>query len=465
MTYVLSTPKYSFILFQIETIVSSTLVKNNAFESLELSPNDWLIPSVGSIRSIYFYDIHQWSFVGKQSNDIFLNIEQLISSLEKLLDSYPILNGTLKTSNEKVFVEHKNGVVFVSTMVNIPLKELSLSERDFVYDKMIPSSLELINPGNLDVLFHVRHTRFQCGSVALGISLNHRVGDAHSYFQLIKDWVKLYQHSNSQPDVCHQRSLLQLSPKEIDQLQSLTSNINDRQNSSVKKSMTPSSKEIVVKNFRFSIDELTKMKSDALAHQSSNVDYLSTFEVLTAHIYQHVTLARQCSSDSTSKLYISTNIRPRLTQPILPSTYFGNALMLPHLQISISQLVGLNHIGLLASQIHDVIKKTNTEYIRTTFAWIQSQQDKQNIVRRWALNETDLIISAWNKMGMYSNGDFEKGTYPSRILLPTNTKFDGVSILFSTEIDDGSIDAVIGLEINAMKRLEQNTNFRKYRLE
>lgn len=454
----------------VQTILSSTLINNDSFESLELSTNDWLIPSVVSIKSIFFYDIHQWPFYGKQSNDIFLNIEQLISSLKKLLEYYPLLNGTLNSSNGKVLVEHSNdkdvGILFVSTAVNIPLSEISLSAKDFVYDnKIIPETLQLINTGNLDALFHIRHTRFQCGSVALGISLNHRLADAHSYFQLIKDWVRLYQDSNYQPDVCHQRSLLQLSTKEIDELQSSISNTNHLQNSAVNKPIMPSSKEIVVKNFRFSIDELTKMKSDALAHQSSNVDYLSTFEVLTAHLYQHVTLARDCSSDCPSKLYISTNIRPRLTQPSLPSTYFGNALMLPHLETSTSQLINLNHLGILASQIHDIIKTIDTEYIRTTLAWIQTQENKQNIVRKWMLNDADFLISAWNKMGMYSNGDFEKGTYPCRIILPPNTKFGGVCILFSTEIDDGSIDAVLGLEVNEMRRLEENPNFRKYRLE
>jgi len=128
------------------------LVKNNSFESLELSTNDWLIPSVVSIKSIYFYDIHQWSFYGKQPNDTFLDIQQLISSLKKLLDYYPILNGTLKTLNSpnyKVLVEHNNdkdGVLFFSTVVNIPLNEIPLSTRDFVYDKIIPETLQLRPP-------------------------------------------------------------------------------------------------------------------------------------------------------------------------------------------------------------------------------------------------------------------------------------------------------------------------------
>ena len=105
----------------------------------------------------------------------------------------------------------------------------------------------------------------------------------------------------------------------------------------------------MVKNFRFSSDEL--------AYQSSNIDYLSTFEVLTGHLYQHVMLARRCSPASTSKLYIATNIRPRLTQPVLPSNYFGNAILLSYLEVPMSELIHPTHLGILASQIPDTIKK------------------------------------------------------------------------------------------------------------
>jgi hypothetical protein len=53
--------------------------------------------------------------------------------------------------------------------------------------------------------------------------------------------------------------------------------------------------------------------------------------------------------------------------------------------------------------------------------------------------------------------------HPCRIILPLDTKFNGAAILLSTEINDTSIDVVLGLEINEMERLEMNSDFRKYR--
>lgn len=211
-----------------------------------------------------------------------------------------------------------------------------------------------------------------------------------------------------------------------------------------------------MKIFRFSADELQRMKTDAIP---SDVDYLSTFEVLTAHLHQHIMFTRNYSKSSMTKLYISTNIRPRLTQLSIPHTYFGNAIMFSYLETNLH-----NNLGLLASQIHQSIKANTDNDIRTTLAWIVCQKDKTKISPTCNLDETDFTISAWNKMRMYSDSDFECGVYPSRIILPQNIKCNGAALLFSTEKNDESIDVYLGLEINEMERLENNPNFRKYRV-
>jgi thymidylate synthase len=174
-------------------------------------------------------------------------------------------------------------------------------------------------------------------------------------------------------------------------------------------------------------------------------------------------LARNHSPSSITKLYISTNIRSRLIQPSIPMTYFGNAIMFSYLEMNISELTNTNNLGFVASQVHQAIKANTNDDIRTTLAWIVDQIDKTKITPTFDLNERDFTISAWNKMGMYTDSDFEIGMHPCRIILPLDTKFNGAAILLSTEINDTSIDVVLGLEINEMERLEMNSDFRKYR--
>jgi hypothetical protein len=398
-----------------------------------------------------------------------MNIERLILSLRKLLEYYPLLNGIFKffDKDKKVCIEQndlKGGILFVSTIVNISLSELPLLNEEYTNTKIIPEILQLNNIVDSDTLFHVRHTRFSCGSVALGISLNHQAGDAHSYFQLVKDWAQLYKNLEYQPNVCHQRSLLEPTLDEMNTLKNSNSNFNNRKSLSVKEensSLIQQIKQIIIKGFRFSADELKRMKTDSMINLSSDVEYISTFEVLTAHLYQHVMLARNPITSSIIKLYVSTNIRPRLTQSLIPMSYFGNAIMFSYLEMNISELIN-NNLGLLAGQVHKAIKANTNEDIRTTLAWIICQTDKTKITPTFNLDETDFTISAWNKMGMYSDSDFELGIYPCRILLSPDTKFNGAAILFSTEKNDASIDVILGLDINEMERLEKNSDFRKY---
>ena len=396
----------------------------------------------------------------------------MILSLRKLLEFYPFLDGVFTPfdQDKKICVEHddvKGGVLFVSTTVNISLDELLPSNREYTNGKILPETLHLLNTViNSEKLFHVRHTRFGCGSVALGISLNHQLIDAHSYFQLVNHWAKLYKDLEYQPKVSHQRSLLELPFEQIQTLKDTNPDFNNRKSLAVKEDLntsTPSSspKEIIVKVFRFLASELKRLKMDATIHLSSDINYISTFDALTAHLYRHVILARHHSPSTVSRLYISTNIRPRLIQPPLPRTYFGNAIMFSYLEISMSEIIQMN----LASQIHRAIEANNNDDIRTTLAWILSQRDQTRITPTFDLSKTDFTITAWNKMGMYSDADFESTIHPCRILLPPDTKFNGVAILLSTEIQDESIDVVLGLEINEMERVETNPDFRKYHRE
>ncbi|CAF0759832.1 unnamed protein product [Adineta ricciae] len=454
-------------------IISSKIIKSNSFTSLKLSPNDWIIPSSSTISCIYFYDIQQWSLFKQEVNEIFMNVERLTSSLQLLLKFYPLLNGTFNVfdTDNRVsleYEENKGGILFVSTLVNIPLSDLPVTVDKYTDTKKIPESLQLINSFHPDHLLHIRHTRFSCGSVALGVSLNHQIADAHSYFQLIDHWRQLYRDENYQPDVCHQRSFLEPTDEEIQQLQTSNPGFDNRRSLAYNEEIPDTSlltKQTVVKVFRFSHDELQRMKSNATAHLSSDIRYLSTFEVLTAHLFQHVMLARYHSASSTSlqsKLYISTNTRPRLVQPSIPTSYFGNAIMLSYSEMMLNDVLNVDSLSSIASRAHKSIEENTSYDIRTTLAWIVCQKDKAKIRPTWHSETTDFTISAWNKMGMYTGSEFESDVCACRIILPPDVKFNGAAILLSTEEDDGSIDVFLGLEVNEMDRLEKNSDFRRY---
>jgi NRPS condensation-like uncharacterized protein len=161
-----------------------------------------------SIYHIYFYDIKQWSFHREKENKEFFDVDRLITSLTKLVEYYPILIGARhieeKDKTMSIVSDDNRGVIiFNSYLINISLSDLPLSINEHTNKIDLDQSLELSNENNVDALFHVRHTHFLSGRVALAIHLNHSIGDAHSYFQLVKDWTRLYQDIQYRPIVFH----------------------------------------------------------------------------------------------------------------------------------------------------------------------------------------------------------------------------------------------------------------------
>lgn len=459
---------------RLDNTILSTTIQNQSvtrsFDSMKLSPNDWIMsPDFYPICCIYFYNIEQWPYYRNKPNDEFMNVHRLMSSLSKLLEYYPLLAGIIKTEETDTttfiaFDEDTSGVLFISISVNISLCQLSVNE--YTSTMSFPQSLQLTNKTNVRALFHVRHMRFTCGGVALTIQLNHCIGDAHSYFQLIKDWAHMYRDSEYQPIVCHQRSLLHPTKADIEAHKQSSPNFNHQNTFMVRKDVcTQVEKTVqsVVKIFRFSADELERMKKEATAQLPSDVSYISMFDALTAHLYRHVTLARSSSHSLITKLYISTDIRSRLQQPRIPSTYFGNAVLYSYLESESAELIRINELAFWAAKVHHAIAAKTSEDILTTLAWISCQPNKSKIVPTCNPNTTDFLITAWNKLGMYSDSDFEHDVHPCRITLPLVETLNGAAILCSTEKNDSSIDVILGLDIDAMKELEDNPNFRKYR--
>ena len=455
--------------------MSSTIIRdqseNSYFKSLKLSPSDWIIPRDDVwVCCIYFYDIKQWSFHGRKENSEFMNTDRLISSLTKLVEYYPLLAGipSVDEQNKAISIvldDTKGGIVFNSVSINISLCDLPLSINAFTNTIDLDKSLELTNKADVNALFQVRHSRFLCGGVALTIRLNHSIVDAHSYFQLVKDWSRIYQNLEYRPIVCHARSLLELNDvdNEVDKYSS--SRYNKQKTYVVEEDVYPQTEQAVkpiVKIFRFSADDLERMKTEAAAHLLPEVDHVSTFDVLAAHLYRHVALARDSSHSYISKLCIPVNIRSRLKQPTIPSTYFGNAILHSCLETESPNLIRINDLGFWASQVHHTVAALTSDEIKCTLAWIISQPDKSKIMINFPYDNTGFYITAWNKMGMYENSNFESGVHPCRIMLPFEELFNGGAYFLSTEKNDTSIDLVLKLDSETMEKLENNPHFRIY---
>lgn len=415
-------------------------MKSRRKDSIELSATDWIIPSSASIDLIYFYDTNQWK-------DNFLDEKTFVKSFERLIEFYPIISGSLKIRGEKgrsvvEFDDEESGLVLIVSSVSIRYSELNFP-------------IDLINRSTEKNLFQVRLTKFSCGTIGLGFSMNHKIGDAHSFFQLIKDWSKIESNFDFEPSVCHDRSLLRAKEEEIEFYRTTNPNFDDRKSLKFSLDFPKFSLEqkLTRKTFRFNEETLKRMKNLSMKNGLEEVPFVSNFDVLAAFLFREIMIAREKSPETLTRIFISTNARPRAN---FPTNYFGNAIHFALGQVFMSKLLDDETLTSTSSLIHKAVKKIDRDEIRTTLCWSTVQPDVRHIQPTFQLNDADFSISAWNKMENFQSAILDNSFLPSRISLPESFLFNGAAILLSTELLDSSIDVILTLTESQMEKFDRS---------
>ena len=159
---------------------------------------------------------------------------------------------------------------------------------------------------------------------------------------------------------------------------------------------------------------------------------------------------------------MATSCRPRLAS--MPAHYFGNTNLITPMRVPGAQLRTAS-LPELARLVHDTLQRVDERLIADTLAWVCTVPDKSKLQASIDMS-TGLAITQWNKQPMYSGACFEPGVggEPVRVCLPHVPGFDGLVILFATESSTGgALDVLIGLQSEAMERLVEQAEFRRYR--
>ncbi|KAJ6607038.1 transferase family-domain-containing protein [Mycena sp. CBHHK59/15] len=347
-----------------------------------------------------------------------------------------------------------------------------------------------------DPIFTVQHTRFACGGVALGVRLLHTVCDADGFFQFVRDLAELYRGVRSSeinddptsgiPSLAHPphiRSYMSelsggnMTPEErlaaLDFQPSLfyveqSADVEDgvavdsSSSSTVTASFPPAPPPVVGRFLRFSSRELNALKAHATDPNGSpsSGSWISTFDALSAHLYQRVHRARlQLRAKDANQGELShpdfltpVNLRSRLGHDRLPPRYFPNALFTPYITLPLDVLAN----GLLwqvAKALHDVTRTTSTtskEEMNLILRWITAQPDTRKIRPGFRYGNGSFMVSQWNKFDMYVGTVFEvRPVLVSTPFLPISL-VDGLVYFLPTEEqgtegDTGAIDVNLSL--------------------
>lgn len=129
----------------------------------------------------------------------------------------------------------------------------------------------------------------------------------------------------------------------------------------------------------------------------------------------------------------------------------------------------------VAGAIHNTIRDFTPKHARQIVDWMSCQPEKQLIEQRFNGGEGSCMISAWNKIDMYSvtfDVDAEGiGIKPVLVAQPFTeiTLWDGLCYLLPTERqgerceEAGDIDVCLALQDCLWDVLEDHVGFRRFR--
>ncbi|KAL4156544.1 hypothetical protein PRNP1_005574 [Phytophthora ramorum] len=441
-------------------------------------------------------------------------IDRFQRALSRLLDYYPHLTGRIIISPKDQTPQISQlgaGAKLVSAQCNKPLQVF-----ESIVDDDKPGSpprligTNLPDGGNAllpffdpteagaahDSILTVQHTRFACGGVSVAIRLRHIICDAAGFFQLARDLAELYRGfhedntaevtlSSPAPEIHSYMSELRMSTQELQQardLQPTVFELTPETPVTVGNDTTETLAPVIGRILRFSLCELAAIKAEANAGNHDSP--LSTFCALTAHVWQSIyrTRAQLCESQGMSpseaalhvprQFLASVDLRSR-NQLNVSSRYFPNCVLCPVFSLPASELLDAP-LSTVAAAVHEAVHPLDQAEVQQNLRWLAAQPDKQRVRLRYRYEEGGVMVSQWNKFGMYRGTEMDIS--PALVAQPFTpiSLIDGLIYFMATEdqlegsdastgITAGSIDVSLALSDAAWSTLDEDTRFRRHR--
>ncbi|KAJ7158652.1 transferase [Mycena filopes] len=422
-----------------------------------------------------------WVYKQPAESDVqILSIERLQRALTLLLDHYPHLSGRLRQRNGiREIVGLGTGAELVSAQCSEPLETFSSpgvnapAPRRILIQDLPDAGNALLPPFDpspeavyRDPIFAVQHTRFACGGVALGVRVHHTVCDAGGFFQLVRDLAELYRGglSGGLASLAHPPHIRPYMAElvggnmtsEERQAALAFPTASFRLESTPPHAVFPPPLSPVVGRFiRFSTLELAALKAQAT--DPNGAGWVSTFDVLAAHIYQRVHRARLqlYSSNPTlgalspTDFLMPINLRTLLG---LPPRYFHNTLFVSS-KIIPPDVLATGPLWQVAKAVHDIGRAPalSKDQVNGSLKWVAAHSDPQTITGHFQYGSGSFMASQWNKFDMYAGCVFD--VLPVLVSPPftQSSLVDGLVYFLPTEElgipggDAGAVDVCLAL--------------------
>lgn len=523
---------------------------------MHLGPFDQVVPPFVPIAVVFVYRPEATpsspspSPSPPNSGSELIPIERLHRALARLLDYYPHLTGRVAFNPQDQTPEIDrlgSGAELVSAQCDAPLEAFHAAAAapsdDDDDDGAAPRLLVLNLPGAggnallapfdpsmegvcRDPILTVQHTRFACGGVALGVRLLHMVCDADGFFQFVRDLAELYRALRA-ADAAGTGAPVQL--RRPPHIQSYLTDLCERMRPEEREaalafkpsvfeldeatppapaaSEAPSAEPplqtaaapapappITGRVLRFAARELEALKAEANASASGGAQQqLSTFDALSAHLWQCVYRARlrlcesRGMSASAAALHVSrdflTSVNWRGPSRLdLPARYFPNCIFCPFFSLPADRLADAP-LASVAAAVHDAVRSLSRQEALQSLHWIAAQPNKRRVRLGFRFEAGSFLVSQWCKFDMYRGAEFD--SLPTLVSPPFTpiSLVDGLAYFVATEdqlrqstADDsteegqnpsagattGSIDVNLSLSEPLWAILDRDERFRQY---
>ncbi|KAM3510166.1 hypothetical protein MY10362_000205 [Beauveria mimosiformis] len=478
-----------------------------------LGPFDQLAHFATPVNAVWIYK----SSSAKSSSTSLVPLERLQKAISRLLDYYQHLTGRLRIDSDtdtRSVCRLGSGMHLVEAHCDASLESFSspssaTSGREFDVFDLPGHGNALLAPWDLsiegaqrDPVFTIQRTEFACSAVAIGMRLSHVVGGAGSFLGLYQDLAEMYRAmddpaAGSGP--IELRSPPHLSPFMVSQM--LHMSIDEKENALSQRPaayslhhrklatepppklateppppppppppqgeaqpwLTLNKDPLVGRSLRFSSSAIATLK-----HQAVNPDddgsRASSFTALTAHLWQHIHLARlthakshpgdDISVYSKSMYGTSVNFIPHFG---LPERSFGNTVVTPVMELDSSELAQTK-LWEINKMINGLVRHVSLQETRQLGSWIAVQPNKSEVRLNFQVTPTTLITTGWHVFPLYSGAELEVSpTFASPVFM--EPFLDGVVFFVESKAKDGSIEAMATMRASTWELLDADENF------
>lgn len=333
---------------------------------------------------------------------------QLRASLARTLRRYPPLVGRLVRDRDGGLSALCNdaGVRFIEAVSPEPMREYGPQLRTEPVIGHLLREVSAFRVIDRDTpLLKIRLTQMRGGGSVLGVMINHSLADGANTLAFLESWSREHR-GLPYPEPCHDRSLLDALGQEsadpaivdarafvgVSRLRLLTTNIKVGLN------------KLATVATRFEAAELAAMKRTAQKQLTDTGSWVSTNDVLTAHIWQVLGELRARPDDAAEWLGMIIGAQSRLGAA-LPAEYWGNCVSNSWTRTSAAAL-RTRPLGRLAQDVRACLDANTADKLRDEIAFLNSYRRagvSRHVmsVRAPDVFETAVSINNWSQFPLY----------------------------------------------------------------